>query len=73
MSLSTGDVLNIEGRIVLPWLKLCIGGKDILNLPEHSHPLDITQINFRLTECDALNKAIENPDDVSCHRSIDVS
>ena len=49
-----------------------MGGKDIQNFPEHSHPLDITQIIFRLTECDALNKAIENPDDVLCHRSIDV-
>ena len=41
--------------------KTFIDGKDILNLPEHSHPSDITQINFLLAECDALNKAIENP------------
>ena len=51
MSISNGDVLNIEG-------KTFIDGEDILNLPEHSHPLDITQINFLLAECDALNKAI---------------
>ena len=44
--------MNIEGFI---------DGKDILNLPEHCHPSDITQINFLLAECDALNKAIENP------------
>ena len=41
--------------------KTFIDGKDILNLPEHSHPSDIAQINFLLAECDALNKAIENP------------
>ena len=41
--------------------KTFIDGKDILNLPEHSHPSDITQINFLLAECDALNKTIENP------------
>ena len=41
--------------------KTFIEGKEILNLPEHSHPSDITQINFLLAECDALNKAIENP------------
>ena len=52
MSISTRDVLNIEGFI---------DGKDILSLPEHSHLSDITQINFVLAECDALNKAIENP------------
>ena len=35
--------------------KTFIVGKDILNLPEHSHPSDIAQINFLLAECDALN------------------
>ena len=30
-------------------------------MPEHSHPSDIAQINFLLAECDALNRAIENP------------
>ena len=41
--------------------KTFIEGKEILNLPEHSHPSDITQINFLLAECDVLNNAIENP------------
>ena len=41
--------------------KTFIEGKEILNLPEHSRPSDITKINFLLAECDALNKAIENP------------
>ena len=38
-----------------------IKGKELLNIPEHRHPSDITKINFLLAECDALNKAIENP------------
>ena len=40
--------------------KTFIEGKEILNLPEHSHPSDIRQINFLLAECDALNTAIED-------------
>ena len=41
--------------------KTFIEGKELLNIPEHSHPSDITKIHFLLAECDALNKAIENP------------
>ena len=41
--------------------KTFIEGKEILNLPEHSHPSDSMQIIFRLAECDALNTAIVNP------------
>ena len=41
--------------------KTFIEGKELLNIPEHSHPSDITKIHFLLAECHALNKAIENP------------
>ena len=58
MAISTGDALN-ENRSSVA--KTFIEGKEILNLPEHSHPSDITQINFLLAECDVLNNAIENP------------
>ena len=50
--------------------KTFIDGKDILNLPEHSHSSDIAQINFLLAECDALNKYVYRANDVLCNRSI---